>query len=412
MLPFFNQRIVQPSIEAMAKTLQDGSKSQASKDNGMLAGSTPLMSSAQEGKQLSIINNDGSSLTSWRSEDLKIKSENEFDNEVHHTGRLRKCHSVENGFYLEGNLYADNLTEDYTDPVSIFDCRMDKDANPADKGTKNYSEIYVRSDLGNNGPLFTIGDPTPLDKDALENSDSPLISVCAGEDHTSGPSTPRMQKSRSFPNFMASTLSSGIDSFERAAPLSRSSGDLQVLSMKLKGKGIDESDNQVSRDNMRKTEENHMDGSFEDGYNGHPLSGLARDWVMPATNDISATITLEGESSTQHLDDLPNKDFRIKRINDWVTGLEHCGPLEETNESSDFVDSSNEHFISTPDSVSAARVDGNVTPGMEAAKKYISSLSPNATAAHLTNYGLVVIPLLSVFTSLKVLNVSGNAIGK
>ncbi|KAF7823078.1 Protein phosphatase 1 regulatory subunit pprA [Senna tora] len=427
------KKIVQLSVEAMAKSSQDGSQRPASTSDSIPTGSTPLISKVHEGKQMNTVNNDGSNLNSterdWGPEDLKSKFINEYENKVHHTRCLRKSYSVEGGLYQEGKLYADNLTEDYTDPVfscndpksynesTISGCRMVQDANPADMGkTNQYPDFRVISGGENNGSIFSIGDPTPLDKDSRENSDAPLFDGWAGDDHTSSPGTPKMLKSCSFPNVRDSKLTSGRGTFEHASLKSRSLDDLQVLNVKLNDISINESDDQVNveqaRDyNTSKTEEIHMDSSYDDSYDdAHPLSALARDWVMPVTDDINAIKTLQGESSNQRLDDLPNKDFRIKRIEDWVTGLEHYEPLEETNESSEFVEPSNGDSITTRDSVAAVRVDDNTTPGMEAAKRYITSLNPNATAAQLANFGLAVIPHLSVFATLKVLNLSGNAI--
>ncbi|KAF2292127.1 hypothetical protein GH714_013373 [Hevea brasiliensis] len=61
--------------------------------------------------------------------------------------------------------------------------------------------------------------------------------------------------------------------------------------------------------------------------------------------------------------------------------------------------------------LSGTKADAKVvTPGMEAAKRYISSLSAAATTAQLSNHGLAVIPFLSAFVSLRVLNLSGNSI--
>ncbi|KAL4592560.1 hypothetical protein LXL04_005560 [Taraxacum kok-saghyz] len=49
---------------------------------------------------------------------------------------------------------------------------------------------------------------------------------------------------------------------------------------------------------------------------------------------------------------------------------------------------------------------------MDAAKSYISSLSASSSSAHLVNHGLVTIPFLSPFASLKELNLSGNTIDR
>lgn len=423
---FCNQKVVQTSIEAMSKALQDDSQSQASLNNGTPAGPTPLISSAQGGKQLNILNDDkGGNLIAaehgWRSENMTSKLVNEYENKNSHIGHLKKSFSVGIGLCQEGKNYNDSLTEDYSDhvlssndPESHNDSsnsghRMDHDANPADKGKeKRYSDTHDSLCPANNDSIFSIADPTPLEKDAPESYDIPSSGRYAGDDYTSGPRA-SMLKSRSCPNIMASTLSSGTCSYdEHAVSRSRSSEDLQALSLRLKDSFINESDIQVSwgqvRENKMDTiEEHHMESSFDDGYDAHQVYGSARDWVMPLTHDLNETKSPKGESSVQHLDDMDNRDFKIKRIEDWVTDLEHYGPVEETIESSEFVD---------PESVTAAQVDdGSVTPSMEAAKRYISSLNPNATTAHLANYGLVMIPLLSVFVTLKALNLSGNAIG-
>ncbi|XP_027348213.1 protein phosphatase 1 regulatory subunit SDS22-like [Abrus precatorius] len=67
-------------------------------------------------------------------------------------------------------------------------------------------------------------------------------------------------------------------------------------------------------------------------------------------------------------------------------------------------------YANNIDGVATNREDHRVTTGMEAAKRYISSLSANATEAQLPNHGLLVIPLFNTFESLKILNLSGNAI--
>lgn len=61
--------------------------------------------------------------------------------------------------------------------------------------------------------------------------------------------------------------------------------------------------------------------------------------------------------------------------------------------------------------LTAAKVEPKVSPGNEAAKRYISSLSASATTAQMANHGLAMIPFLSAFVSLKMLNLSGNNIG-
>lgn len=68
--------------------------------------------------------------------------------------------------------------------------------------------------------------------------------------------------------------------------------------------------------------------------------------------------------------------------------------------------------VNTAIAVTPSVVDHKISPGMEAAKRYISSLTANTSTAQLANHGLVVIPFLSAFVSLKVLNLSGNGISE
>lgn len=107
------------------------------------------------------------------------------------------------------------------------------------------------------------------------------------------------------------------------------------------------------------------------------------------------------------LDELHSNDFRLRRIEKWVSELQNSGCFEEPN----VIDSA-EKDESVIDSTSpVAKVDEMISPGKEAVKKYLSSLSCTATFAQLVNRGLVVIPFLSAVTSLRSLDLRGNAIG-
>ncbi|KAL8031413.1 hypothetical protein ABFX02_13G022400 [Erythranthe guttata] len=114
-------------------------------------------------------------------------------------------------------------------------------------------------------------------------------------------------------------------------------------------------------------------------------------------------------------DELPTKGFRLTRIEEWVFDHQHCrSPVEEsTNE---FASCSNHEFPEGSNALleepSSKKLEVKVNPGAEAAKRYITSLNASATSAQLTNLGLVVIPFLSAFVSLKVVNLSGNSIAR
>ncbi|XP_061356780.1 uncharacterized protein LOC133301173 [Gastrolobium bilobum] len=421
------KKTVQPSTEAMVKSLQDGSQDQVRKNSANPTSSNLSLSKEQVHKQMNVIENH---ICNWdsveracRSVDLNSKFSFERDTEIHQTGRLRKSQSLESGLHQEGKPYADNITEgdedlgftpsdskSHNDSISI--CRKDHDANPIDQCKKNTNcEFQVSSSLANDGSLFSIGDPTPSDKDGPEISYTPLSGELAGDsaDQTSGPDTPSLMKSCSLPNIIASTLSSGKYAFIHASSRPRSSDDLQALGMKHKEVFINESDDQIRGDQERENNMGKTEDGFDDGFDSYLLSGSAKDWVMPIVDDISDVKTLRRDSSVDCLGEFPNKDFKIKRIEDWVIDLQHCGPpAEETSELPEPVDPLVD--ANTITGVTVAGVDHKVTPGMEAAKRYISSLGANATAAQLANHGLVVIPFLSAFVSLKVLNLAGNAI--
>jgi len=62
--------------------------------------------------------------------------------------------------------------------------------------------------------------------------------------------------------------------------------------------------------------------------------------------------------------------------------------------------------------VPAVRPDAKSPLGMEIAYTYISKLTPASSSAQLANLGLVAIPRLSAFSGLRLLNLSGNSIGR
>ncbi|KAL7128874.1 hypothetical protein ABFS83_13G022900 [Erythranthe nasuta] len=114
-------------------------------------------------------------------------------------------------------------------------------------------------------------------------------------------------------------------------------------------------------------------------------------------------------------DELPTKGFRLTRIEEWVFDHQHCrSPVEES--ANEFGSCSNHEFPEGSNALleepSSKKLEVKVNPGTEAAKRYITSLNASATSAQLTNLGLVVIPFLSAFVSLKVVNLSGNSIAR
>ncbi|KAG6717823.1 hypothetical protein I3842_04G118700 [Carya illinoinensis] len=185
-------------------------------------------------------------------------------------------------------------------------------------------------------------------------------------------------------------ISGRCSPFRHLALQSRSSDYLQILDMRRREISTHESE--------RHAKKNTFENSVDDGYDCHNCSSLAKHSIMPIMDEVRPTKNLLGKPSVHH---------------EWIDDLQLCSRLEETNESSQSGDQvkrdpSNLNWLN---SLVAEQVDGRVASSMEVAKKYISSLSAIATTAQLANHGLALIPFLKAFTSLGVLNLSGNAIG-
>ena len=407
----------------MHKTLQDCSHSRFSE---AFPNKTSLLSFKSQGDAhvTSDIKNVSFPERGWKSEDMKNKFIIEDELLVPRSGHLKKSQSLESGLYREGMVSADNGNDDETDlgfscdhsheatGFAVRDGSKDRELSPLDHYQKAPTvDTFPEScDVANNQSIFSIGDPPHSEKEGQENSDTQLSGECSDQ----ALRTPRgIAKSCSLPNLSAcSPISARRAHF---GPRSRSSEDLHVPDMRWKDISIHHIEKhsgrgQVGDHNIGKAEKYSFENYVEDNHDSCNYSGLAKDWIMPVMYKVNPVNSLQGESSHHQWDELPNRDFKIKRIQEWVSDLQHCSPLEETNESFQ----SNDHIkrdSSTSNGLAAEKVEDKVTPSMEVAKRYISSLSAAATTAQLANHGLVVIPFLSAFVSLRVLNLSGNALG-
>lgn len=422
------KKTLQPSVEAMHKTLQVCSQNQALKNS---SGKTSLNLSQTEG--ISQVNSSLKHVSSleadWKSGDMESSFIKESDLKVTQTGRIIKSRSLGSALYLKGRASANNAAEDETDQGISCDGSQDPNGLVVPDGSRDRGEstpeqcqtsptsdyCQVRSGIVNNESIFSIGEPLHTEKEGPENSDTPPsgeFGIDSG-DHT--PRAPQgLVKSHSFANISACSPTTEGHSPINCLPVhSRSSEDLHVLGIQRKGISVHESEIQVIQekddDIGGKSENRNFENSIDDGYDSCNYSGCAKDWIVPATDEVRTEKNLQGESSVRSWNELPSKDFRVKRIEEWVNNLQHSSPLEETNE----LPQSNDQVkrdSSDSNGLVAAKTDAKVTPGMEAAKRYISSLSAAATTAHLANHGLVVIPFLSAFVNLKVVNLSGNSI--
>ncbi|KAJ4839654.1 hypothetical protein Tsubulata_026447 [Turnera subulata] len=415
------------STEGMKKSLEDSSLIQAPKASNK-ARSLNLFLKARKD---TLVNNGEKDVASsasiergWKSDEIKGKMNIENEIGVHPMGFLRKTQSLGSGLCNEGQAARENDMEEYIDQEyssdSIDHNRLtgqDSSKNPGMSPSSEHQKalpsesVQLSSGHVNKESIFLIDDPQNSEKEDLENSDN-LSSGRAVNDCGSHAqcAAPRLVKSPSMPNLGSWEGISGGCSSKNLLPRSRTLEDLHALDMRHKEISVHQVDLEAfKREHNDNTTKKCFESYCDDGYDSYNYSASAKEWVMPATDVVNLDKTLQGEPSVQQWDELPGQDFKFKRIQEWVDDLQHCSPTEETNGLSD----TNEPLESDSNNLkdlTAAKIDQKVTPGMEAAKRYISSLSISATTAQLSNHGLAVIPFLSAFGSLKLLNLSGNAI--
>ncbi|XP_010522649.1 PREDICTED: uncharacterized protein LOC104801192 isoform X2 [Tarenaya hassleriana] len=358
----------------------------------------------------------------WKSEDIKTNINLERDIEIHQVMNLMKSQSHGDVLYLDGSDATENGTDDGVDRMTSPDylkrnCFVAPGSSKQVEGSPSslYQKAPLNSDQAVNGS-FSVGDPHRADKDNHQLEDSSLSGEQAGDSNSHMPRTsPAMVRSSSTPNIADSIHASGRASlFKYSSGHFRSSDDLRVLDMHHREKsdletGTEARQEQGQDHGMHKSRGNSVENFMDDGYDTYGYSSLAKDWIVPATDELKSREPHQGESSNQRLE-FPSKDFKIKRIEEWVNDLQHVSLPGEVDESTDYDDETYREQHIALNGSTAAKVDLKLNPGMEGTKKYISSLSASSTTAHLVNHGLVVIPFLSAFVGLRVLNLSGNAV--
>ncbi|OWM78598.1 uncharacterized protein LOC116195142 isoform X2 [Punica granatum] len=358
----------------------------------------------------------------WKSDHMngKLSLESE-DAGVHQTGYLKKSKS-EGGLHLKGRSLADEDTEDEsheTDRGYSFDHSrsvLPDGSNEASLSPTNYEkpaplDTSKEFSFVNNESIFSIGDPHNSERGAgLEISDARPSGDRIVNSGERTPQTPlSIVRSRSLPN-----IGTSLSPSEKCVQLeakSRSSDDLHVLNTKRSEASLHEVKMRLVHEWGRDyhTSESHnvrFENPVEHCDDTFNYDSPAREWIVPI-EEPEKSIEYGSSSAHHQWDEPPGTDFKIKRTEEWVIDLQPCFPIEETGEILQPDDKKKREVTAPNDSVVLKAI-----PGMEAAKRYISSLNPAATAAQLSNHGLFVIPFLSAFVSLKVLNLSGNAIGR
>ncbi|XP_019158917.1 PREDICTED: uncharacterized protein LOC109155735 isoform X2 [Ipomoea nil] len=416
------QKPVQMSAEVMQKSLEDHSQNHSMKDFSYCQATSPphLNEECDAGHVIDSSSNDHGSKSEENGDEYKSECTASVD---HNSANIKKSKSL--GFGLgweEGRLYDDYNSEDESRERFSFDGSDTQD------GAKDFvtnllnnsqevqpsTSVQVNSDLANSESISVI----EYQKESEREEECENYGF-----HQSGADEPVVHPPRTSFTFAKSCSLPNMHStgqhFTSSMPYPRSAEDLIVLETRRKEIIMDGLAKQVMQHGEREgyvqndekiTGENPVD----DNYGTYNYVGSAKEWIVPVLDEVSMQKNINGESLVCQLNELPNKDFRQKRIEEWVTNLQDCDPLEETNELAipDSSDHEKIHNDKVLDGSPLGKLDEKVNPGMEAVKKYISSLSALATSVQLVNHGLVVIPFLSTFLSLKALNLSGNSIAK
>lgn len=386
----------------MHKALEQHSDDQSS-------GSTQFRLKGQEDNILITPNHvTGSPLLerNWKSEEVKLPFQNESVAGIHNSC-MRKSQSL--GSELDqkprlsgGGSDSENGTVPGFSSERSHGGISSGSVHDKDREAPCSASIHVSSGMANDESVFSVEDPQQFDKeDGLENSKTQYGDY-GGEYSNHNLLTPRViLKSRSLPNLVVSgEHSTTINTMRRAA----SCENLDVSNVKGKDVFVPHIIRDTEGDDIEENEKTSMENPVGDDYDDFDYVGSAKDWIIPVTDENNAI-------NNPHWEDLPDKDFKIKRIDVWVSALQDHSPSEWENALFVSSDHQKDDVTAVLDGYSTSKHDSKITPGMEAAKRYVSSLSATTTAAHLANHGLVMIPFLSAFVSLKALNLSGNAIG-
>lgn len=179
------------------------------------------------------------------------------------------------------------------------------------------------------------------------------------------------------------------------------------------------SDNQLvdSKDSLCNADSS-VDGSDRNSNPGHGIE-LGSDHNRNPGHGIelellgnNGAVTCKlNESSIQNKDESTPEGHNIGRVAAWINQLDvqNCDIVEELGKSSNPAQKKEQPKVAGR--IESKKVDARSSIGMIVAYDYLSTLSPMSSTAQMANLGLVAIPILSAFVGLKMLNLSGNAIG-
>lgn len=401
--------------EAMHKELEDGVGNHDLKNNSSSSGKPLALKANEEGICITAdqVTTSSSIDGDCKFDEINIKHMAEAK-ELAHKTHMKRSQSLGNELYRKVILIGVADSAEDTDQGFSADGSHDQSGSLVSFGEKDHevstydkfqealrsNSVQVSSDLVRDGSSFLTGDP----QQKVEWSDNSDIQF-PGDYSNHTPCKPPTANVllRSFS--LSDTVAYGghiITGYY--VPRATSCCDLNTIAHKI---GTHVSQDGEGDDSVEHNDRTIVQDPANDGYDGYNCVGTAKDWILP---DEANTSKYQFESMVDHREDYPTKDFRIKRIEEWVSNLQHCSPSEEIHDVSMTFDYPADTGGKVSNGLSTSKQDSKITPGMESVKRYISSLSASSTSAQLANHGLVVIPLLSAFVGLKALNLSGNAI--
>lgn len=411
--------------EAMQRRLEDTSQNWVQKNLHGPAESKPFLKDEVETLHNGANHANISSPTDrdCRSEEMESKYSNDCNIESYKNAQIKKCQSLGSGLNLKewnsvGDVSEGEMEQRFSYNGSADSCRIvvsdDINDHVHDMSEQCQESMafdsVLNSDFIKKGSIFSIEDSLQSEREGADKDNLHLSVVGDTGDHM--PHFPRaIVNSRSLPSMVSPSRRS-----TSLLPCSKSADDLNALDSGMNSILMYDAGKQVQNrqhdysifDNDKEDGESPADEHTCENYN---YVGSAKDWIIPASEGEYMEKSRKEESSLHRWDEVPSEDLRLKRIEEWVFDLQHCSPLKEvSNEFSLF----NDHELPKSDALvenpTAAKLEVKVNLGNEVAKRYISSLNASAAAAKLTNLGLVVIPFLSPFISLKTLDLSGNSI--
>ncbi|KAH9603904.1 hypothetical protein KSS87_017988 [Heliosperma pusillum] len=423
------KKSAQPSFETMIKMLQVSSPDHTSassriaetpvgkKDVNFLGNGTEQVSPSSYG---------------WRSREFECEydAESNLDSVHFETGNFRRSLSVGCDLDQKRRMSDDDKTDDCVDQELSFEGSHDFNdtvdlsptnaAKSAEANSPDHDQEALQSlspncssDLVNRESIFSFPTAKYLEEEAHDDYHEPFIAEHADGCERETPEASRMSKSYSMPNFDRALPTSPCVSADLLPSHSRSFEDLNILG--IEKEDISAHDARVvdigkinNDDSFCPFEKLDGENAALDNYDSFEYGCSSKDWIVPVPDDMGIIEhNRVDDSSSNHWGHFPGQDFKTRRIEDWVIDLQHCSPVEETTETA---------ISNSPVKRASTFLEGldkmemKLNPGVEAAKRYISSLNASATTVQLANHGLVAIPLLVAFASLKVLNLSGNSI--